>query len=142
LIGKLARARSKLVAGLTLISILGVSLYFSPIRGNTVAVVGIFASLSAVIIAFLATTEIEIISIGEEYMDVDKTSMKETYSYETISNKAGPLNFSHTNMNLRKTSEFQMDIHSSENQVTLSSYYAPRPARFVELPRKKRQAKR
>jgi len=142
LIGKLARARAKIVAGLTLITILGVSLYLSPIRGNTVAVVGVFASLSAVIIALLAAVEIEIISVEEEYIDVDKTSREETYAYEAMSNTAGPLDFSHTNMNLRKTSEFQMDIYSSENQITLSSYYAPRRAHFVELPRKKRQVKR
>jgi len=141
-IGKLARARAKLVAGLTLITILGVSLYFSPIRGNTVAVVGVFASLSAFIIAFLATTEIEIISAEEKYMDMDKTSKEETYAYETMRNTAGPLDFSHTNVNLRKTSEFQMNVYSSENQITLSSHYAPRRAHLVELPRKKRQAKR
>jgi len=137
LIGKLARARAKLVAGFTLITVLGVSLYLSPIRGNTVAVVGVFALLSAFIIAFLATTEIEIISAEEEHMNVD-----ETYAYETVKNTAGPLDFSHTNMNLRKTSEFRIDIYSSENQITLSSHYAPRRAHLVELSRKKRQAKR
>jgi len=142
LIGKLVRARAKLVAGLTLITVLGVSLYLSPIRGNTVAVVGVFASLSAFIIALLAAVDIEIIGVEDEYMDVDKTSMEETYAYETMSNTAGPLDFSHTNMNLRKTSEFQMDIYSSENQITISSHYAPRRAHFVELPRKKRQVKR
>jgi len=140
LIGKLARARAKLLAGLAFMTILGVSLYLSPIRGNTVAVVGIFASLSALIIAFLATTEIEITTVEEEYRD--KTSMEENYAYKTMSNTAGPLDFSHMNMNLRKTSEFQMDIYSSENQITLSSHYAPRRAHFVELPRKKRQVKR
>jgi hypothetical protein len=142
LMGKVARVRAKLVAGLTLITILGLSLYLSPIRGDTVAVVGIFASLSAVIIALLAAVEIEIIGVEEEHMDVDKTLMEETYAYETMSNIAGPQGFSHTNMNLRETSEFQMDIYSSENQITLSSYYAPRRAHFVELPRKKRQVKR
>jgi len=142
LIGKLVGARAKLVAGLTLITILGVSLYLSPIRGNTVAVVGVFASLSAVIIALLAAVEIEIISVEEEYVDVDKTLMEETYAYETVSSTAGPLGFSHTNMNLIKTNEFQMDIYSSENQITLSSHFAPKRAYLVELPRKKRQVKR
>jgi len=131
----------KLVSGLILMSILGVSLYLSPIRGNTAAVVGIFASLSAVIIAFLAVTEIEITSIEEEYMDMNKTLREETYPYETISNTAGPLDFSHTHMNLRKASQFQMDVYSSENQITLSSHYAPKRAHLVELPRKKRQVK-
>jgi len=56
----------KLIARLTLITILGVSLYLSPLRGNTVAVVGVFASLSTVIIAILATTEIEIITVEEK----------------------------------------------------------------------------
>jgi len=141
LMGKVARVRAKLVAGLTLITILGVFLYLSPIRGNTVAVVGVFASLSAVIIALLAAVEIEIINVEEEHMDVDKTSMEETYAYEPMRNTAGPQGFSHTNMNLRKTSEFQMDIYSSGNQITLSSYYAPRRAHFAELTRKKRQVK-
>jgi len=132
----------KLVSGLVLISILGLFLYSSPIRGNAVAVFGIFALLSAVIIAFLSMTEIEIISVEEEHRDVDKTSMEETYAHEIMSNTAGPPGFSHTKMNLRKTGEFQMDIYSSENQITLSSHYAPRRAYFVELPRQKRQAKR
>jgi len=142
LMGKLARARAKLVAGLTLITILGVSLYFSPIRGNTVAVVGIFASLSAFIIALLATTEIEIISIEEEYTGVDKTSLEETHAFEILSDTAGPLDFSHTNMYPRTTNEFMMDIYSSENRITLSSHYAPRRAHLVERPVKKRQVKR
>jgi len=142
LIEKLVRARAKLIAGLTLVTILGVSLYLSPIRGNTVAVVGVFASLSVVIIALLAAVEIEIISVEEKYMDADKTSREETYAYETMSNTAGPLDFSQTNMNLRKTSEFQMDIYSSENLITLSSHYAPRRARPLELPRRKRQVER
>jgi len=142
LTGKLARARAKLVAGLTLITILGVSLYLSPIRGNTVAVVGIFASLSATIIALLAAVDIEIISVEEEHRDMGKTSMEESYAYETMSNTGGPWDFSHTSINLRKTSEFQMNIDSSENQITLSSHYAPKRAHLVELPRKKRQAKR
>jgi hypothetical protein len=76
LIGKLIVGLRKLVAGLTLITILGVSLYLSPIRGNTVVVVGVFASLSAVIIALLATTEIEIITVEEENAGMDKTSLK------------------------------------------------------------------
>jgi len=138
LIGKLARARAKLVAGFILMSILGVSLYLSPIRGNTVAVVGVFASLSAVIIALLAAVEIEIISIEEEHRDAERTSMEESYAYEAMSNTAGPWDFSDTSMSLRKTSEFQMYIYSSESQITLSSHYAPRRAHLVELPRKKR----
>ena len=81
LVGKFARARAKLVAGLTLMTILGVSLYLSPLRDNTVAVVGVFAALSAVIIALLATIQIEIIIVKEENAGMDKTSLEENHEY-------------------------------------------------------------
>jgi len=141
LTGKLARASAKLVAGLTLITILGVSLYLSPLRGNTVAVVGVFASLSAVIIAFLATTEIEIITLEEENAGMGKTSLEENSAYKTTGDTARFLDFSHTNTYLRKTNEFKVDIYSSENQITLSSHYAPRRAHLVKRQSKKRQTK-
>jgi len=125
LIGKLAHASAKLKAGLTLITILGISLYLSPLRGNTVAVVGVFASLSAVIIVLLAIMEIEIITVEEE-----------NHEYEIMSNTAKFLDFSQTNMHLRETNEFKMDVYSSENQITLSSHYAPRRAYLVKRPAK------
>jgi len=118
LIGKLARVRAKLVAGITLMTILGVSLYLSPLRGNTVAVVGIFASLSAIIIALLAAVEIEIITVGEEKAGTGKTSVEGTYAYEIVNDVAKSLDFSQTDMHLTKTNEFRMDIYSSENQIT------------------------
>ena len=131
---------------LVLIIILGVSLYFSPLRGNTVAVVGVFASLSAAIMVLFAAIQIEIISVEEEDMgvnvDMDKTSLGEAHASEILSDTAGPINLSHTEMYPRKTSEFKMDIYSSENRITLSSHYAPRRAHLVERPLKKRQAKR
>jgi len=139
---KLVRASGKLVVGLILITILGVSLYLSPIRGNTVAVVGVFASLSAVIIAFLAITEIEIITVEGEKASMGKTSLEENHAYKTISDTARFLDFSHTNMYLRKMNEFKVDIYSSENQITLSSHYAPRRAYLVERQPKKRQTRR
>ena len=136
----------KLASGLIIMIILGVSLYLSPLRGNTVAVVGAFASLSAAIIVLLATVEIEIISVEEEDVgvdvDMDKTSLKETHASEILSDTVGPLDFSHTNMYPRKTSEFKIDVYSSENRITLSSHYAPRRAHLVERPLEKRQAKR
>jgi len=137
LIGKLAKARAKLVAGLTLITMLGVSLYLSPLRHNTVAVVGVFASLSAVIIAFLAAVEIEIINIDEENVGMDKTSPKRTYAYEIANDATRRLDSTQTSMHLTKTYEFKMDISSSENQITLSSHYAPRRAHPVKLQPKK-----
>jgi len=139
--GKLAHARAKLVAGLTLITVLGVSLYLSPLRGDTVAVVGVFASLSAVIIALLATTEIEIVTVEEENDDIGKSSLERTYAYEILNDAARRLDFSQTNMYLRKTDEFKIDIYSSENQITLSSHYAPRRAHPVKLQPKKRKSK-
>jgi hypothetical protein len=141
-IGKLARVRAKLVAGLTLITILGVSLYLSPLKANTVAVVGVFASLSAVIIALLAAVEIEIITVEEENAGMGKTSLERTYAYEIANDIARRLDFSQTNMYLRKTNEFKMDIYSSESQITLSSHYAPRRAHPVKQQSKKRQTKR
>jgi len=121
-------------------SILGASLYLSPIRGDTVAVVGVFASLSAVIIALLGAVEIEIINVEEENVGKDKTSLERTYAYDIVNDAARRLDFSQTNMYLIKN-EFRMDIYCSENQITLSSHYTPRRAHFVELPRRKRQAK-
>lgn len=141
LIGTISRARVRLITGLTLITILGVFLYLSPLSGNTVAVVGVFASLSAVIIALLATVEIEIINVAEENKDMGKTAPKRTYSYEIVNDAARRLDFSHTNMNIRKTDEFRRDIYSSENQITLSSHYAPMPAHLVKRQPKKRQTK-
>jgi len=136
---KLVRASGKLVVGLILITILGVSLYLSPIRGNTVAVVGVFASLSAVIIAFLAITEIEIITVEKEKVGMGETSLEKNHAYK--SDTARFLDLSHTNMYLKKTNEFKVDIYSSENQITLSSHYAPRRAHLVERQSKKRQTK-
>ena len=132
----------KLIARLTLITILGVSLYLSPLRGNTVAVVGVFASLSAVIIALLATTEIEIITVEEKNAGMDKTSLEKNHTYKTMSNTARFLDLSHTNMYPIKTDEFKMDTYSSENQTALSSYYAPKRAHLVKRPHKKRQIRR
>jgi hypothetical protein len=142
LIGKVAQARAKLVTGLTLITILGVSLYLSPIRHNTVAVVGVFASFSAIIIAFLAAVEIKIINIDEENVGMGKTSPKRTYAYKIVNHAAGHLDFSQTNMHLTKTNEFKMDVYCSENHITLSSRYAPRRAHPIALQPKKRQTKR
>lgn len=127
----------KLVTGLTLITVLGISLYLSPLRGNTVAVVGVFASLSALIIAVLATTDIEIITVEEKNAGMRKTSLEENHAYKTISNTAKFLDLNHTNMHLRKTNEFKVDIYSSENQITLSSHYAPRRAHLVKKPHKR-----
>ena len=118
----------KLVAGLALITTLGISLYLSPLRGNTVAVVGVFASLSAFIIAVLATTDIEILTVKRQPTNLGKSSSEENHAHKTTSNTAGFLDLSHTNMHLRKTNEFEIDICSSENQITLSSYYTPRRA--------------
>jgi len=141
LVGKVARVRTKLVAGLTLMTLLGVSLYLSPLRANTVAVVGVFASLSAIIIAFLAAVEIEIVTFEEENVGMGKTSPKRIYAYEIIDGAAKRPDFSQTNMYLTRTNELRMDVSSSENQITLSSYYAPRRAHPVKLKPKKRQTK-
>jgi len=137
LAGKLAHASAKLVTGLIFITLLGVSLYLSPPRANTVAVVGVFASLSAIIFAFLAAVEIEIITMEEENVGMGKTSPKAIYTYEVAKDAARRLDFSQTNMHLIRTNEFKMDISSSENQITLSSYYAPRRAHPVRLKPKK-----
>jgi len=142
LIGKLMRSRGKLVAGLTWMTILGAFLSLSPLRHNTVAVVGVFASLSAVMIAFLAAVEIEIVNVEEEKTATEITSRKEKLPYEILSHTSRPLNFSCTNMSSAKTSEFNADIYSSEYQVTLSSYYMPTRAHLMETPHKKRQAQR
>jgi len=142
LIGRLARARAKLIADIALISMLGVSLYLSPLRNNTVAVVGVFASLSAVITALLATTEIEIVSVEEERTARKITSRRENLPYETLNYTAKPLNFSYTRMSSAKTSEFNVDISSSEHHVTLSSQYVPTRAHRTELPHKERQVLR
>ena len=136
-VGKLARARAKLVAGITLITILGVSLSLSPLRGNTFAVVGVFASFSAIIIALLAAVEIEIITVEEKNAGMDKTSLKGTYAYEIVNDAAKRLDFSQTNTHLTKTNEFKMDVYSSENQITLSSHYTPRRAYPVKRQPKK-----
>ena len=120
-----------------MITVLGLSLYLSPLKGDTVAVVGVFASLSAIIIAFLATTDIEIITSEEEPTSIRKTSLGENHAYKTISNTAKFLDLSYTNMHLRKTNEFKIDIYSSENQITLSSHYAPRRAHLVKSPHKR-----
>jgi len=140
LIKKLARERATLVAGLTLITILGVSLYLSPLRGNTVAVVGVFASLSAIIIALLATVEIQIINVEEENIVRETTSHKENLPY--VSYTARQLNFSYTNMSSVKTSEFDIDVYSSKYRVTLSSHNMPTRANSIELSHKNRQAKK
>jgi len=140
LIGKLARERTTLVAGFTLITILAVFLYLSPLRGNTVAVVGAFASLSAVIIAILATIEIEIINVEEESTTRETTSHKETFPYDILDYSARSLNFSYSNMPSVKTSEFD-NVYSSEHRVTLSSHHLPVRAQLMELPHKNRQAK-
>ena len=130
------------MSGLALITVLGVILYLSPLRGDTVAVVGVFASLSALIIAVLATTEIEILSAEEENPGVGMTSLEEGHAYKTMSDTAEFLDVSYTNMYLRKTDEFRVDIYSSENQITLSSHYGPRRARLVKGRPKKRQTRR
>ena len=141
LVGKLAHASAKLVTGLILITLVGLSLYLSPIRANTVAVVGVFAFLSAIIIAFLAAVEIEVITVEEEKIAVDKTSLKRISAYEIVNDAARHLNFSQTNMHLTKTNEFKMGISSSESQITLSSHYAPRRAHPVKLQKKDQNSK-
>ena len=141
LVGKLTHASAKLVTGLILMTLVGLSLYLSPLRANTVAVVGVFASLSAIIFAFLAAVEIEVITVEEEKVAVDKTSLKRICAYEIVNDAARHLNFSQTNMHLTKTNEFKMDTSSSESQITMSSYYAPRRAHPVKLKPKRSQIK-
>lgn len=141
-VGKLVRARVKLTTGLTLIILLGVSLYLSPLRGNSVAVVGVFASLSAVIIAFLAAVEIEIINLEEKNEGMDKTSLKKASAYEIVNDASRRLDFSQTNMHLTRTNEFTTGVYTSEKQITLSSLYTPRRAHPAKQQFKKKQAKR
>lgn len=130
------------MSGLALITMLGVILYLSPLRGDTVAVVGVFASLSALIVAVLATTEIEILSAEEENPGVDMTSLEEGHADRTMSDAAEFLDLSYTDMYLGKTDEFRLDVYSSESQITLSSHYGPRRAHLVKRRPKKTQTRR
>ena len=129
------------MSGLILIATLGVSLYLSPLRSNTVAVVGVFASLTAIIIAFLATTEIEVVTVEEEKIGIGKTS-EDNYGCGATSDTAMFFNFSYVNMCLGRTNEFKTNIYSSDNQVTLSSHYGPRRAYLVKRQLKETQTKR
>ena len=141
LAGKLAHASAKLVTGLILMTLVGLSLYLSPLRANTVAVVGVFASLSAIIIAFLAAVDIEIVNVEKENVGMSETSLKRIYAPEIVNDAARRLDYSQTSMHLTKTNEFKMDIYTSESQITLSYHYAPRRAHPVKLKPKNRQTK-
>jgi len=141
LVGKLARVHTKLVTGLILITLVGLSLYLSSLRANTVAVVGVFASLSAIIIAFLAAVDIEIVNVEKENVGMSETSLKRIYAPEIVNDAARRLDYSQTSMHLTKTNEFKMDIYTSESQITLSYHYAPRRAHPVKLKPKNRQTK-
>ena len=128
----------KLITGLILIAVAGLCLYLSPLRGDTVAIVGVFASLSAVIIALLATTEIEVLTVEEGSSSREMTSQRGSVLCEILSHTGGSLSFGYTNMSSVRKSEFDVDVYSSEHQVTLSSHYMPTRAIPVGSPRKKR----
>ena len=46
----------------------------SPLRGNTISAVGVFAILNTAIITLMATVQVEIVSL-EEDMDISMTSL-------------------------------------------------------------------
>lgn len=59
--------------------VLGIFIYMSPLRGNTVAAVGVFAILNTAMITLMATVQIEIVSL-EEDMDISMTSLGKQYN--------------------------------------------------------------
>jgi hypothetical protein len=95
--------------------LLGLCLFISPFRGETLAIVGVYALLSTLIITLLATAEFQV-----ENYDVQEYHMEETM-YRIVDNTAKAFDISRTGMDLRKTDEFEREIYLSEGQTSLSS---------------------
>ncbi|MCW3985515.1 MAG: hypothetical protein NWE91_03775 [Candidatus Bathyarchaeota archaeon] len=134
--------RVRIVVSLVLMTVLGVILYFSPIRGDSVKVVGVYACLSAAIIFLVQTTKIEIIEGEEEKIATGIytfTSIpEEDPSNKTLSYTVGSLDLGNTCMYPTKRETLDASFSSSECQLTLSSLYKPSRATPVDLPQKKR----
>lgn len=88
----------KLARGLAVITILGVVLFVSPLRGNVFTLIGAFIFSSTLATFLLGTVEIEIVKEGsdsseaseivtvKEDSDSSEASLKENYAYNTIKN--------------------------------------------------------
>lgn len=68
---RLLSTNKRVVLSVIIMVILGISIYMSPLRGNTVVV---FAILNTAIITLMATVQVEIVSL-EEDMDISMTSL-------------------------------------------------------------------
>ncbi|MGD8506711.1 MAG: hypothetical protein PVF15_08620 [Candidatus Bathyarchaeota archaeon] len=106
---------SRFIAGIVAMVLLGLCLFISPFRGETLAIVGVYALLSTLIITLLATAEFQV-----ENYDVQEYHMEETM-YRIVDNTAKAFDISRTGMDLRKTDEFEREIYLSEGQTSLSS---------------------
>ena len=68
---RLLSTHKRVVLSVIIMVTLGISIYMSPLRGNTV---GVFAILNTAIITLMATVQVEIVSL-EEDMDISMTSL-------------------------------------------------------------------
>ncbi|MCK4223286.1 hypothetical protein KAX01_03225 [Candidatus Bathyarchaeota archaeon] len=71
---RLLSTHQRVVLSVIIMVILGISIYMSPLRGNTISAVGVFAILNTAIITLMATVQVEIVSL-EEDMDISMTSL-------------------------------------------------------------------
>jgi len=117
------------MANIILLTVLGLMLLMSPLRNNSVYIVGAFVGLSALTIFLSQTVKIEMIKAKEGGSNVEvhgsPASLGKSLRFETTNCEDGSL---HIDLTTRTNTQSDLDgdqVTSSTHDVTLSSYYTP-----------------
>lgn len=119
---RLLSTHKRVVLSVIIIIILGISIYMSPLRGNTISAVGVFAILNTAIITLIATVQVEIVSL-EEDMDISMTSLGKQCNRQTTCfiSQAGNINCSTSSP---RTNMLERSVCVMGIQTTSSLTYA------------------
>ena len=119
---RLLSTHKRVVLSVIIMIVLGISIYMSPLRGNTISAVGVFAILNTAIITLIATVQVEIVSL-EEDMDISMTSLGKQYNRQTTCfiSQAGNINCSTSSP---RTNMLERSVCVMGTQTTSSLTYA------------------
>lgn len=117
---QLLSTRKRIVLSLIIMMILGVSIYMSPLRGNTVAAVGVFAILNTAVITLMATIQVEIIN-SEEDLNSSVTQARRQQTHEMTSYSAQAGNITYSTQSPHETDMRERNLYFTRIHTTLSS---------------------
>jgi hypothetical protein len=111
---------TRVALSIIIMLILGVSLYMSPLRGNAVAAVGVFAILNAVVVTLMATLQVEVVNLDDE-LTSNITVYYDQKRNQTPCFPFSPGNVSKSASFLPETNMLIRNVRFSRIQTTFSS---------------------